>query len=83
MTTAQLTIAQRVTTLIAEQLGLAEASFTPESNLVTDLGSDSLDQIELVMAVEDEFGLEIPDVDAEACKTVQNVIDLVLSKVSA
>lgn len=73
-------VTTRIIKTIAEQLGLEDSSVTPEKNLVTDLGADSLDTIELVMAIEDEFNLEIPDEDAEKCVTVQDVINYVNSR---
>ena len=63
--------------VIAEQLGLEETEVLPESSFVEDLGADSLDTVELVMAFEEEFGIEIPDEDAEKILTVQNVIDYI------
>jgi acyl carrier protein len=68
---------KRITTIIAEQLGIEESMVTPQAKLADDLGSDSLDEIELVMAIEDEFGIELTDEDAEKCATVQDVFDLV------
>jgi acyl carrier protein len=68
-------IAARVKKIIAEQLGVEESQVSPEKAFVADLGADSLDTVELVMALEDEFGVEIPDEDAEKITTVQAAID--------
>ncbi len=68
-------IEQRVKKIVAEQLGVAEADIKNESSFVDDLGADSLDTVELVMALEDEFGIEIPDEQAEKITSVQQAID--------
>jgi acyl carrier protein len=68
-------IEQRVKKIIAEQLGVAEDQVTNEKSFVDDLGADSLDTVELVMALGDEFHIEIPDEDAEKITTVQLAVD--------
>lgn len=68
---------QRVKKIVAEQLGVNESEIKNESSFVNDLGADSLDTVELVMALEEEFGVEIPDEDAEKITTVQQAIDYV------
>ena len=70
-------IEARVKKIIAEQLGVPEADVTNEKAFVADLGADSLDTVELVMALEDEFETEIPDEEAEKITTVQQAIDYV------
>ncbi|HRO62116.1 MAG TPA: acyl carrier protein [Burkholderiaceae bacterium] len=70
-------IEQRVKKIVAEQLGVNEADIKTESSFVDDLGADSLDTVELVMALEDEFETEIPDEEAEKITTVQQAIDYV------
>ena len=74
-------IEQRVRKIEAEQLGVNEADIKNESSFVNDLGADSLDTVELVMALEDEFECEIPDEDAEKITTVQQAIDYVTANV--
>ena len=68
-------IEQRVKKIVAEQLGVNEAEVKNESSFQEDLGADSLDIVELVMALEEEFGIEIPDEEAEKITTVQAAID--------
>ncbi len=70
-------IEQRVKKIVAEQLGVNESEVKSESSFVNDLGADSLDTVELVMALEEEFECEIPDEDAEKITTVQQAIDYV------
>ena len=67
-------IESRVKKIIAEQLGVAEAEVTNEKAFVADLGADSLDTVELIMALEEEFGLEVPDEEAEKLQSVGDVI---------
>jgi acyl carrier protein len=70
-------VEQRVKKIVAEQLGVNEAEIKNESSFVDDLGADSLDTVELVMALEEEFETEIPDEEAEKITTVQQAIDYV------
>jgi acyl carrier protein len=70
-------IEQRVKKIVAEQLGVNEADVKSESSFVNDLGADSLDTVELVMALEEEFETEIPDEEAEKIATVQQAIDFI------
>ncbi|OGW33827.1 MAG: acyl carrier protein [Nitrospirae bacterium GWD2_57_9] len=70
----------KVKKIISEQLGVPEADVKPEASFVNDLGADSLDTVELVMALEEEFGVEIPDEDAEKIATVQNAVDYIKAK---
>jgi len=66
--------------IIAEQLGVEEEEVTPEASFVEDLGADSLDTVELVMALEEEFEIEIPDEDAEKILTVGKALDYIREK---
>ena len=70
-------IEERVKKIVAEQLGVKEDEVTDEASFVDDLGADSLDTVELVMALEEEFETEIPDEEAEKISTVQSAIDYV------
>ncbi len=74
-------VEEKVKKIVAEQLGVDEEEVTPEASFVDDLGADSLDTVELVMAFEEEFGIEIPDDDAEKIITVQNSVDYIKEKV--
>ena len=71
-------VADRVKKIIVEQLGVDEEEVTPDASFVDDLGADSLDTVELVMALEEEFETEIPDEDAEKITTVQQAIDYIV-----
>jgi acyl carrier protein len=76
-------IEQRIKKIVAEQLGVNEAEVKNESSFVNDLGADSLDTVELVMALEEEFECEIPDEQAEKINTVQEAIDYVSANASS
>jgi acyl carrier protein len=71
---AEKSVADRVKEIIVEQLGVNADQVTPEAKFIEDLGADSLDTVELVMAFEEEFGAEIPDEDAEKLQSVGDVI---------
>ncbi len=71
---------ERVKEIIVEQLGVNAEQVTPEASFIDDLGADSLDTVELIMAFEEEFGAEIPDEDAEKLTSVGKVIDYLKSK---
>jgi acyl carrier protein len=71
------TIEERVKKIVVEQLGVKENEVSNESSFVDDLGADSLDTVELVMALEEEFGCEIPDEEAEKIQTVQQAINYI------
>ena len=68
------TIEQRVKDIIVEQLGVKPDQVTPEAKFIEDLGADSLDTVELVMALEEEFGIEVPDEQAEKLQSVGEVV---------
>ena len=70
-------IEQQVKAIVAEQLGVKEEEVTNDASFVDDLGADSLDTVELVMAFEEEFGIEIPDEDAEKITRVKEAIDYI------
>ncbi len=73
-------VEEKVKELISKQLGVDPSQVTPEASFVDDLGADSLDTVELVMAFEETFGVEIPDEDAEKIAKVQDAIDYIKSK---
>jgi acyl carrier protein len=70
-------VERRVIEIIVEQLGVSEEEVTLEASFIDDLGADSLDLVELIMAMEEEFGLEISDEDAEKILTVQDVVNYI------
>jgi len=76
-------VEERVKKIVVEQLGVSEDQVTPEASFVDDLGADSLDTVELVMALEEEFNTEIPDEEAEKITTVQQAIDYINAQASA
>jgi len=71
------TIEEKIREIICEQLDVPQEDVVPEASFVDDLGADSLDQVELIMAMEEEFDVSIPDEDAENIGTVQNAVDYV------
>lgn len=73
-------VEDRVKDIIAEQLGVDKAKVVPEASFVEDLGADSLDTVELVMALEEHFDTEIPDEDAQKLLTVKDAIDYVIAR---
>ena len=73
-------IEEQVKKIIVDHLGIDESKVTSASKFIDDLGADSLDTVELVMAFEEKFGIEIPDDAAETIQTVQNAIDYIQSK---
>ncbi len=76
-------VEERVKDIIAEQLGVKKEEIKPESSFIDDLGADSLDTVELVMALEEEFGIEIPDEDAEKMTTVGEAVKYIEEKVKS
>ena len=75
-------IFDKVKSIIVEQLGVADTAVTMEASLIDDLGADSLDIVELIMALEEEFDTEIPDADAEKIVTVGDVVDYIKDHVA-
>jgi acyl carrier protein len=75
-----MTIEEKVTALVAEKLGVDKAEVTPDAVFIDDLGADSLDLVELIMAMEEEFGFEIADEEAEKLRTVGDVINFIKAR---
>ena len=74
-------IFERIKKIIIEQLQVTETAVTEDASFIDDLGADSLDLVELIMALEEEFGIEIPDTDAEKVVTVSDVVDYIKENV--
>ncbi|MFP3870265.1 MAG: acyl carrier protein [Syntrophobacteria bacterium] len=74
---------EKIVDIIANQLGIDRGDVTPEASVIDDLGADSLDVVELIMALEEEFNLEIPDEEAEKIKNVQDIFNHMESAVQA
>ena len=74
------TIRQRIHKAITDNLGVRESMVTPEANFYDDLDADSLDHVEMIMAIEDEFGIEIPDSEVEKIKTVQDLYNSIIDQ---
>ncbi len=77
-----MSLEEKVKNLVVTQLGVDAAKVTKDSSFIDDLGADSLDTVELVMAFEEEFDMEIPDEDAQRMRTISDVIDYLKDKVS-
>ena len=73
-------VAGKVKNIIVEQLGVTPEQVTPEASFIEDMGADSLDTVELVMALEEEFDIQIPDEEAEKITTVQQAVDYITNK---
>jgi acyl carrier protein len=73
----------RVAAIVGDQLGVDVDKLTPESSLLDDLGADSLDVVELIMALEEEFGLKVPDDDVENIRSVGDVVQYLVARVEA
>ncbi len=74
--TEDMTMLEKVCNMLGEQLGIPAESIRPEQEVVKDLGADSLDVVELMMALEDEYGITLPETDVENIKTVQDIVDM-------
>ena len=77
-----MSVEEKVKDIISEQLGVKKEEIKPESSFIDDLGADSLDTVEVVMALEEEFGIEIPDEDAEKITTVGEAVKYIDEKMS-
>jgi acyl carrier protein len=73
-------IPERVQAIIGEQLGVKAEELVPEANLLDDLGADSLDVVELTMALEEEFSIQVPDDDLENIRTVKDTVEYIMSR---
>ncbi|MCI5970249.1 MAG: acyl carrier protein [Oscillospiraceae bacterium] len=71
----------RIKTIIVDQLGIDENKITPEASFIDDLGADSLDMVELIMAIEEEFEIEVPEEEAENITTVSDAMNYISSKI--
>jgi acyl carrier protein len=78
-----MSVTEKVKKMIVEQLGVSDAEVTPEKKFIDDLGADSLDIVELIMAFEDEYGIEIPDEDAEKMETVGDAITYIEERLAS
>ena len=74
-------LSERIYAIVGEQLGVEKEALVPEANLLDDLGADSLDVVELVMAIEEEFGIEVPDSDAENIRTLGDIMTYIEARV--
>jgi len=73
---------EKIKNIIVEQLGIDESKVTPEASFIDDLGADSLDMVELIMAIEEEFEIEVPEEEAENIVTVSDAMNYINSKVN-
>ncbi len=76
-------LSERVNSIVTDQLGVDKESLSPEANLLDDLGADSLDVVELVMALEEEFGIEVPDDDVENIRTIRDILKYIEARAQA
>ncbi len=76
-------LSERVNSIVTDQLGVDKESLSPEANLLDDLGADSLDVVELVMALEEEFGIEVPDDDVENIRTIRDIVKYIEARAVA